>query len=113
MGAQAVRADQEIGFVAGLGLAARQSDRKTIPVIRKVEDCRAERQFDARSLVNGVDERALQIRAMNDQIRSAPAAFGVIQRHSHKFSVIRTSQHDDGARPRGKRQHALEHAKSS
>ena len=77
------------------------------PSISKPTTCRAERQFDARLLVNRVDERALQIGAMNNQIRRAPAAFGALQRHPHKFSVIGTSQHDDGLRPRGKRQHAF------
>jgi hypothetical protein len=60
---------------------------------------------------NGFDQRALQIRAMNDQICGAPPAFGVVQRHSHKFNVIRTPQHDNCARSRGKSQHLLERTK--
>ena len=99
LGAQTIGADQEIGLVAGLGYTTRQSDGKTPPVIRKVEDGRAERQFDARLAADGVEQRALQIGAMNDQICRAPAAFGAVQRHSHKFGVIRTPQHDDSARP--------------
>ena len=107
VGAQTVRPDQEIGFVADLCLAAHQSDRNETPINLKADDLRAERQFDARLLVNRVDECALQIRAMNNQIRRAPAAFGALQRHPHKFSVIGTSKHDDGLGPRGKRQHAF------
>jgi hypothetical protein len=107
LGAQTVRSHQEIGFVADLDPPARQFNREESPINLKANNLRAEGQLDARSIANGIDERALQIGAMNNQIRSAPAAFGVLQRHPHKFSVIRTSQHDDGLRPRGKRQHAL------
>src|SRR5271168_4885196 len=99
LGAQTVGADQEVGLIAGVGYTTGQSDGKTLPVICKIEDGRAQRQFDGRLAADGVDERALQISAMNDQICCAPATFRAVQRHSHKFSAIRTSQHDDGARP--------------
>ena len=58
VGAQTVRPDQEIGFVAGLGPAARQSDRDEIPVNLKLDDLCAKRQFDVRSLLNRFDERS-------------------------------------------------------
>ena len=98
LGAQTVSPDQEIGLVADLGAAASQSDRNTASFSSNVVDGGSERQFDARLLMNGVEQRALQIGAMNDQICGAPAAFGAVQRHSHKFSVIRTPQHQEGAR---------------
>ncbi|HEY1887475.1 MAG TPA: hypothetical protein VGG86_15765 [Roseiarcus sp.] len=98
LGAQTVSPDQEIGLVADLAAAASQSDRNTASFCSNVVNGGSERQFNARLLMNGVKQRALQIGAMNDQICRAPAAFGAIQRHSHKFSVIRTPQHQEGAR---------------
>jgi hypothetical protein len=88
LGTQAIRADQEICLVADWGHTPRQSDGKTLFAIRKVEDCRTERQFDAALPAKGVEQRALQIGTVNDQICCAPATLGGIQRHSHKFSVI-------------------------
>ena len=110
-GAQAIGADQQIGLVASLGPVTRQRDRKTTSMIGKVEDCRAKRQFDARVAANGVEQRPVQISAMNDEVRRAPAGLGVIERHSHKFAIIRTPQYDERVGPRGEPQHALEHAK--
>ena len=65
-----------------------------------------------RLAIKGFDQRALQIGAMNYQVWAAPAAFGVVERHSRKFDVIRTPQHENGAGPRGKPQHPIENPKS-
>ena len=47
---------------------------------------------------------------MNYQIWGAPAAVGVIQRQAHQLGVIRTTQRLNGARPRRKLAHPIEHA---
>ena len=90
--AQSVGADQEVRL--SRIRRGRASNR------RKYGHCRCAKsttvapsvKFDVRLPADCFDQRALQIRAMNDQIWRAPAAFGVIQRHPHQFGVIRTAQ---------------------
>ncbi len=105
---QAVGADQQIGAVGYRHRAALQADRDLIAFGREAGQGRAQSQDNVGLPPDRLDQRILQVGAMNRQIGRAPAALGVIERQPHEFAAVRAAQRPDRVRNHGDGAHGPE-----